>query len=227
MALSLVKLSISSTVTNIGEAPCGGCAALSEIDVDAQNSYFQSADGVLFDKGMSNLLQFPGGKAGDFSVPQGVKQIAYGAFSECAYLTNVFIPTSVTNVGNAAFYDSDGLSGVYFRGNAPAFGENVFDSGTLYYLTNTAGWNFVSENYSAALWNPAIQLGSTNFNEEGEFNFDITGTPGIPIVVEACTNCGARSWTPLQCLTLTNGLVHFTDLFSTNVLSRFYRIRAP
>ena len=60
-----------------------------------------------------------------------------------------------------------------------------------------------------------------------QFGFDITGTSNIPIVVEASANLAGPVWTPLQSLTLTNGLFHFSDPQWTNYPVRFYRISSP
>ena len=45
------------------------------------------------------------------------------------------------------------------------------------------------------------------------FNFNITGTTNIPVVLEACTNLASSIWMPLQACTLTNGSVSFNGLF--------------
>jgi hypothetical protein len=61
--------------------------------------------------------------------------------------------------------------------------------------------------------------------QNGQFGFNITGTPNIPIVVEASTDLANPVWTPLATMTLTNGLVYFSEPVQTNSQSRFYRIR--
>jgi hypothetical protein len=78
------------------------------------------------------------------------------------------------------------------------------------------------------LWNPSIQTANASFGvQTNRFDFTITGTTNIPIVVEACTNLATASWTPLQTCTLTNGLIYFSDPQWTNHPSRFYRLRSP
>jgi hypothetical protein len=63
--------------------------------------------------------------------------------------------------------------------------------------------------------------------QANQFGFSITGTPNIPLVVEAGTNLTGTNWTALQTCTLTNGSVSFSDPQWTNYPSRFYRIRSP
>jgi hypothetical protein len=66
----------------------------------------------------------------------------------------------------------------------------------------------------------------TNFSlTSNQFGFDITGTTNLPVVVEACTDLAQPVWVWQQQITLTNGLVHFSEPFQTNSSGRFYRIR--
>ena len=60
-----------------------------------------------------------------------------------------------------------------------------------------------------------------------QLGFEIAGTPGIPLVVEASTNLAAGTWVPLQTCTLTNGLIRFTDPHGADYPARFYRFRSP
>jgi hypothetical protein len=78
------------------------------------------------------------------------------------------------------------------------------------------------------LWNPLIQTSDGSFGvQNNQFGFNFTGTTNIPVEVEACTNLANPVWTTLQSLTLTNGLVYFSEPLQTNSSGRFYRISAP
>jgi hypothetical protein len=78
------------------------------------------------------------------------------------------------------------------------------------------------------LWNPLIQAGDSSFGVcSNRFGFNIAGTANIPVVVEACTNLDCPVWTPLQTLTLTNGLSYFNDSQWLDYPGRFYRVTAP
>ena len=75
---------------------------------------------------------------------------------------------------------------------------------------------------------PQVRTTDASFGvRQNRFGFNITGTPDIPLVVEATTNLAAQSWVPLQSCTLTNGLIYFNDAQWTNYPSRLYRIRSP
>ena len=149
----LTKIMIPKNVTNIGLAAFSTCSGLSAITVDARNPTYSSVDGVLFDKRQTTLIQFPGGRTGSYTIPNGVKTIAGGAFQSCN-LTNIIIPKSVTKIGDQAFYLC-GLKSAYFQGNAPSVGVNAFsgDGLTIYRLPFTWGWShFSSTVYPTTLW---------------------------------------------------------------------------
>jgi hypothetical protein len=122
------------------------------------------------------------------------------------------------------------LAGVYFKGNAPSLGMDVFgaDTTTVYYLPGTSGWGPTFGGRPTALWNPQVPTNDGSFGlRQNQFGFNIAGTPDIPLVIEASTDVAARSWVALQNCTLTNGSVYFSDPQWTNYPSRFYRIRSP
>ena len=179
------------------------------------------------------------------AIPAGVGNIGASAFEYWSSLTNATIAYSVTNIAENAFAECANLTEVYFTGNAPTADGSVFSNlgynsqfdypytyyvSTAYYLPGTTGWAEFSSNamIPAVLWNPTIQASGANFGmQSNQFGFDITGTTNIPIVVQACTNLAQPIWVPLQSLTLTNGLVHFSEPFQSNTPARFYRIAAP
>jgi hypothetical protein len=125
------------------------------------------------------------------------------------------------------------LTSVYFLGNAPSADSTVFTSSpgaTAYYLPGMSGWSDFSTNTGIAtvLWDPVIQTNDGNFGvQNNQFGFDITGTTNFTVVVEACTNLANPVWTPLQTVTLTNGLFYFSDPQWTNFFSRYYELDVP
>ena len=170
------------------------------------------------------------------TVPNGVTSIGDCAFAFCENLASVTIPNSVTSVGNYAFAYGFVIA-VFFQGNAPAFAPTAFYfdlvsilpnnlAGTaIYYLPGTTGWDTVTPGVPVALWNPLIQASGASFEvQNNQFGFNITGTANIPIVVEVCTNLINPLWIPLQTLTITNGLIYFSDPLLANITGRYYRI---
>jgi hypothetical protein len=65
----LASINIPASVITIGGTPFDYCTSLTAITVDAQNSVFSSADGVLYDKNQITLVSYPGGKVGSYTIP--------------------------------------------------------------------------------------------------------------------------------------------------------------
>jgi hypothetical protein len=80
--------------------------------VSALNAFYSSVDGVLFNKSQTLLIQYPGGKAGSYTLPTSVTSIGSEAFSFCPSLTSVTIPNSVTSIPVAAFAACPNLSAI-------------------------------------------------------------------------------------------------------------------
>ncbi len=108
----LTSVSIPYSVTSIGYHAFSGCTGLTAITVDALNTDYSSINGVLFDKSKIELIQYPGGKTGSYSIPNGVSWIGDGAFSRCTGLTSVSIHNSVSDIGEYAFSGCTSLTSV-------------------------------------------------------------------------------------------------------------------
>ena len=141
-------------------------------------------------------------------IENGVTSIGDHAFHACQSLTNITVPASVTTLGDQAFSGCVNLLGVYFKGNAPALVEpgDVFyysSNVTVYYLPGTTGWGPTYAGRPAVPWNPQVQTAGGNFGvRPNGFGFNIAGTEGIPIVIEASANLAVGPWVTLQSCTL-------------------------
>lgn len=76
-------------------------------------------------------------------IPASVTNISQNAFSGCTNLRQVNIPPSITNIKTEAFVDCPHLESVYFEGDMPAFGNNIFGSTNtvLYRRPDAKGWS--------------------------------------------------------------------------------------
>lgn len=101
---------ISSIVTNTGSAFVGN--SLGAINVDAANAIYASANGVLFDKQLKQLISYPGGAPGDYTVPGTVLSVVSAAFEFATGVTSVAMGSAVTNIGYAAFYDCSAMTSI-------------------------------------------------------------------------------------------------------------------
>ncbi len=74
-------------------------------------------NGVLYNKSITNLILYPEGKAGAFTIPNGVKTIGGDACADCTGLTSVTIPGSVKTIGFMAFEKCTSLTSISFLGS--------------------------------------------------------------------------------------------------------------
>ena len=111
----LEKLYISETVDRTHDVCTSEYAAiysekLEAIIVDPKNKDLKSEDGILFTKDGAYLLKYPAKKAGkEYSIPNNVKSICYGAFGHCE-LETVYYPKQKKGIEN---YEQFGLSDPY------------------------------------------------------------------------------------------------------------------
>ena len=124
---SLTNVTLPNNLTRIGDGAFDSCASLSTITVGALNSaYSSSVDGVLFNKSQTTLVQYPGGKAGGYAIPNGVTNVQDSAFAGCFRLTSLTIPSSVTSIGDYAFDGCTGLTNVAIPGSVASIGNSAF-----------------------------------------------------------------------------------------------------
>jgi len=155
--INLPDVTIPASVTSIGNNPFGSCSQLTAITVDELNSVYSSVDGVLFNKSQSKLIQYPGGKAGPYTIPQSVTTLDGCSFTACTGLTSVTIPKTVTDMGIGTFHFCSSLKNVYFKGNNPGLDWDLFSSdskATINYLPGTTGWGATFGGRPTALWKP-------------------------------------------------------------------------
>ena len=106
----LLDINIPASVTNMEAAfsnalPDSQAGALLNIVVDADNASYVSTDGIVFSADQTQLVQYPCGRQGSYTVPSLVTKTGYASFSGCT-LTNVIFPEGLTNIGSASFYKS-------------------------------------------------------------------------------------------------------------------------
>ncbi len=124
----LTAVSVPAGVTGIGEFAFGSCSRLTTIAVDSANKSYSSANGVLFNKNKTTILQYPGGGTGNYKIPDSVTTVAANAFFACHSLNGVTIPSGVTYIGSQAFYDCAALTAITVPTGVTTIGSYAFGS---------------------------------------------------------------------------------------------------
>ena len=159
---NLTHLTIPDTVTNISELALYDCGGLSTISVDPLNPAYSSADGVLFNHEQTVLVQYPGGRAGSYTVPASVTALGKWAFNWCLNLTEIALPASVTNIEVSAFTACASLANITVNAMNPVFsslGGVLFnrDQTTLIYYPKNGNGSYTVPNSVTSIADEALE----------------------------------------------------------------------
>ena len=127
LCTGLKEIFIPKNVSSIDSQAFYSCTSLRNINVDAENTYYESTDGVLFEKATSKLCVYPPDKDdASYSIPDGIVTVGDYAFFKCNNLTMVHISDTVTTIGMHCFQNSDYLEEVYIPDSVTTLGEYAF-----------------------------------------------------------------------------------------------------
>ncbi|GHT56740.1 hypothetical protein FACS1894109_06670 [Spirochaetia bacterium] len=144
----LTSITIPSSVTSIGGEAFAYNPELISINVDPQNQYFTSVDGILFSKDRTLLHTVPRGKKlTTYIMPNSVTRIGNGAF-DGSKLKSITIPNGVTNIGDRAFA-ANKLTSITIPNSVTSIGDEAFEVNKLTSITIP---NSVTSIGSRAFW---------------------------------------------------------------------------
>lgn len=126
----LRNVAIPGSVITVGEGAFSDCAALTAITVisNVVNPIYFSTNGVLYKyTNRACLIQYPAGKQGAYSIPEGVVKVESYAFSGCRNLSGVAIGNSVTNIGQYAFSGCTNLMEIEIPDSVSVLGNYAFE----------------------------------------------------------------------------------------------------
>jgi len=127
---SLTSAMIPGSVTSIGAVPFYSCGSLTNITVAGANSNYAGVGGVLFDKALTLLIQYPGGMGGSYAMPNSVLNLGVGAFAGSAGLTNVTLGNQVSSISVGEFVNCYGLTSITIPNSVTSIGSEAFDDCT-------------------------------------------------------------------------------------------------
>jgi len=124
----LTSITIPASVTRIGtqDGVFDGTVRLTSITVDSNNRNYASVDGVLFNKAVTELIHFPQGKTGSYTIPNTITGLGYYIMRGRSGITSVTIPNSVTNIGEGTFFECSSLASINIPGSVTSIGSGAF-----------------------------------------------------------------------------------------------------
>lgn len=143
---SLNSVSIPSNVTSLGSFVFGNCSSLTSVNLGDPTQLTTIPDNAFYEcKGLTDIV-----------LPEGLTTIAHDAFSNCSVLDSITIPSTVTSIGEAAFYYCSKLSTVKYNGS---------------------NWNDISVNwsYNSRLQN-VVQSNGIKYRRTIQFHTNTTTT---------------------------------------------------
>lgn len=129
--VGITSVKLPCAVTDIGYEAFYGCTSLTGFDVCPYNQQYKDIDGVLFSKDGSQLIQYPCGREGPYTVPKTVLNIVDGAFDHCVGLTRITVHGSVEIGSYLMFIGCSSLTEIVV-GDGFSDGKVVSSDGALY-----------------------------------------------------------------------------------------------
>ena len=106
-------INVPQQTTSIAAGAFSNSVNLEAINVDENNLYYTSDNGVLFNKDKSELVAYPAEKSDtSYTVPESVTYIQAQAFYGCTNLTSVSLTDNVYDMGSSVFSDCTNLTDV-------------------------------------------------------------------------------------------------------------------
>ena len=142
---SLSEIVIPSSVTSIDDWAFFRCSSLKYISIpksvvclngnpfaywngklECLSPYYIYEDDVLFNKDKSKIISFRNQNIKSYVIPSSVTSIGDSAFYGCRSLSEIVIPSSVTSIGKGAFSYCLSLSEIFIPSSVTSIGKGAF-----------------------------------------------------------------------------------------------------
>ncbi|MDR7210900.1 leucine-rich repeat protein [Flavobacterium piscis] len=126
---NLASVAIPNNLNYIDAVAFKNCPALTYFTIES-NSHFSVIDGVLYDKNVNTLINYPNGKTGSFSIPESVTKVGQASFAYSGGLTSISIPNSVVTIEANAFEYCKLLTSVTIPSSVKTISSYAFSNNT-------------------------------------------------------------------------------------------------
>lgn len=163
---ALESVRLPDSIENSVNSSVRACPNFKGFQVSDHHPQFTSKNGVLFNTELGQLCDYPAGLTdAGYTVPEGTRQIAMGAFAEHPHLCSVILPEGLTRIGDAAFRDCACLREVTLPGTLTHMGAQAFAGcGALERLQLPASLTEIGQNALSSCWS----LGDIGPEGQGE-----------------------------------------------------------
>ena len=120
---------IGKDVKYIDETSFFYCKELKAIEVDNENEFYTSVDGVLYTKDMKKILVYPimkENESGKYAIPEGVERIGKCAFYKNEAVTEITLPSTLKEIGDMAFFKCENIGLVTLPDGLVKIGSDAF-----------------------------------------------------------------------------------------------------
>ncbi|MBQ7600205.1 MAG: leucine-rich repeat domain-containing protein [Clostridia bacterium] len=132
----LARLEITGKDTKFSGNPLTGCHSLSEVVIDPGNEHLKLENSAITDRTENIFICYlPGHGVGvggrktdiEYSVPDGIEVIDYGAFENCDGITSVRLPDSLKTIKDNAFLGCTNLKNINIPSQVESIGTFAFE----------------------------------------------------------------------------------------------------
>lgn len=120
-ACGLISVNIPRNVSFIDKLAFNRCYKLVSINVDSENRWYASIDGMLCDKKQETLIYYPAAGKKIINIPNTVKEINEYAFNHSIYQEKLNIPSETVTIPYGIFKFLSGLSFIDVDVNSACF----------------------------------------------------------------------------------------------------------
>ena len=163
----LKELTIPASVTEIHDDALGMFNYnMTKIEVSRDNKKFASIDGVLFDKGMKTLIQYPNSKDSvEYTIPDTVTAVNREAFGNSLYLKKITLSAKIKIIGESLFYGSH-LEYVIIPNGVSEIGDYAFGYSRNVYVSIPQSVKAIGDDAFFECGNPTIEGKKGSYAEE-------------------------------------------------------------
>ena len=123
----VLSIKISYNINNIEIDALANFSGLINIEVDDNNNYYKSIDGVLYSKDGTELIKYPSGRGDStFEFPETVTTIKSFAFFGLLKLTDLVLPNNLEKIEGMAFFSIMSTMNIFIPETVVEIASNAF-----------------------------------------------------------------------------------------------------